>query len=119
MARTMFGGDGYMKITERAPESPATRAMAGAYDATISAVGLHAMTPGNVRREMGEIDRPVFVALGGRDMTGPAHLIGPDYVNCPDFTRYVIDGAGHHLFVVPEAPVLYARIAGWARNIAT
>jgi pimeloyl-ACP methyl ester carboxylesterase len=117
MARSMFGGDGYMPIRGRPSETPATSALAKAYSATVAPLGAHAMTPGNVRTEMAMLDRPAFLALGGRDMTGPAHLLAKDFEACPDLTVYVIAGAGHHLFVVREAPALYERIACWASGV--
>jgi pimeloyl-ACP methyl ester carboxylesterase len=116
MARKMFGADGYMLQKERPPETPSARALAEASGSLVTPVGVHAMTPGNVRKEMMTISCPVFLALGGRDMTGPAHLLGADYERCMDFTRYIIEGAGHHLFVAPEASALFDRIAHWARG---
>lgn len=118
MARHKFGGVGYMPIRARPPETPSARALSGAYSTSPSVIGMHAMTPGNVRTEIAQLDCPVFLALGERDMTGPPHLLSGDFEACPDLTTYVAKGAGHHLFLIPEAPALYARIAHWAGGIA-
>ena len=118
VARNKFGGLGYMPIRARPPGTPAARALAGAYSTSPSVIGMHAMTPGNVRTEIARLDCPVFLALGERDMTGPPHLLSGDFEACPDLTVYVAAGAGHHLFCIPEAPALYARIAHWASGIA-
>jgi pimeloyl-ACP methyl ester carboxylesterase len=117
MARSKFGGDGYMPIRARPPETPSARALAGAYSATPSVIGAHAMTPGNVAPEIAMLDCPVFLALGERDMTGPPHLLARDFEACRDLTIYVAAGAGHHLFLIPEAPALYGRIANWADGV--
>lgn len=113
MARQRFGGDGYMRTRERPIETPAARALKSAASVTVAAVGTHAMTPGNVRAELATLACPVFLSLGGRDMTGPPHLLSRDFEACPDLTVHVIADAGHHLFVIPTAPELYRRVVNW------
>jgi len=117
-ARGRFGGKAYAEPPVRYDDTPASRALRAVHDQVVMVVGVHAMTPGSVRRELGTVDVPVFLAVGDRDITGPPHLLAADYVACPDFTLIVLPTSGHHVFVAPTAPVMYRRVVNWIEGLA-
>jgi pimeloyl-ACP methyl ester carboxylesterase len=111
-ARAMFP-QAYSWNPERPASGPAARALRAVLAPKIAPVALQAMTPGNIAPELAVIDVPVFTAVGERDMLGPPHLLPSAYVACTDFSQIIVEGAGHHIFVVPAAKALFGRIAAW------
>ncbi|SNS27384.1 hypothetical protein SAMN06295912_103218 [Sphingomonas laterariae] len=116
-ARARFGDQPYLPAPVHDKDTPSGRALRQVMDRVLANVGTHAMMPGNVVRELGQLDVPVFLSVGDRDMTGPPHLMPRDYGNCPDFTLYVVRTSGHHVFVAPGADRLYGRILGWVDGL--
>lgn len=116
-ARARFGGEPYLPAPMQEKDTPAGRALRGVMNRVLANIGMHAMLPGNVARELGELDVPVFLSVGDRDMTGPPHLLPRDYASCPDFTLHVVPTAGHHVFVAPGAERLYRRVLGWVDGL--
>ncbi|WP_380878059.1 hypothetical protein ACFB49_15360 [Sphingomonas sp. DBB INV C78] len=116
-ARARFGDEPYLPAPVHDKDTPAGRALRGVMDRVLANVGMHAMLPGNVAKELGELDVPVFLSVGDRDMTGPPHLLPRDYLNCPDFTLYVVPTSGHHVFVAPDADRMYRRLIAWADGV--
>ncbi len=112
-ARATFGGQSYFDGPVREDSAPASQALRAVRSSTIALTAIQAMMPGNVAPELAMIDVPVFVAVGDRDMVGPPHLLGADYVASPDFTLHVVANAGHNVFVAPAARRLYDRIINW------
>lgn len=112
-ARARFGAEPYLPAPVQDKDTPAGRALRAVMNRVLANIGMHAMLPGNVARELSELDVPVFLSVGDRDMTGPPHLMPRDYKACPDFTLYVVPTSGHHVFVAPGAERLYGRIVGW------
>ncbi|ARS25895.1 alpha/beta hydrolase [Sphingomonas sp. KC8] len=112
-ARARFGAEPYLPAPVQDKDTPAGRALRAVMNHVLANIGMHAMLPGNVARELGELDVPVFLSVGDRDMTGPPHLMPRDYKACPDFTLYVVPTSGHHVFVAPGVERLYGRIVGW------
>lgn len=116
-SRRRFGGAAYVDIPVAAKDSPASRALAAVQDHVLANIAVHAMTPGNVSREIAALDVSVFIGVGERDITGPAHMMAQDYENCPHLTLQVVKGAGHHPFITPDAALLHRRIANWLQAI--
>ncbi|WP_157218049.1 alpha/beta fold hydrolase [Flavisphingomonas formosensis] len=116
-ARDRSGGQAYVEPPVRYDDTPASRALRAVHDRVVMAVGVHAMTPGSVRQELGGVDVPVFLAVGDRDITGPPHLLASDYRACPDFTLIVLPTSGHHVFVAPTAPAMYRRVVNWIEGL--
>ena len=112
-ARAAFGGLSYFEVPPRENDTPVGRALRAAHAPTLALTAIQAMMPGNIAPELAMIDVPVFVAVGDRDMVGPPHRLGADYVACPDFTLHVVPDAGHNIFVAPAARRLYDRIVNW------
>ena len=76
-------------------------------------VALQAMTPGNIAPELGQIDVPVMLAVGERDMTGPPHNIPANFTACRDLCLHVVPTSGHHIFLAATAPQFYERAERW------
>jgi pimeloyl-ACP methyl ester carboxylesterase len=117
-ARAKFAGQSYFETPTRDADTPAGRALRAVHDRVIAVLAIQAMTPGSVARELAAIEVPVFLAVGERDMTGPAHRLAADYVACRDFTLYVVPNSGHHVFVSSGAPRLYGRVLNWLGSTA-
>lgn len=116
-ARARFGTEPYLPAPVHDKDTPSGRALRRVMNRVLANVGMHAMLPGNVAKELGELDVPVFLSVGDRDMTGPPHLLPRDYVNCPDLTLYVVPTSGHHVFVAPGAARLFHRLKGWVSGL--
>jgi pimeloyl-ACP methyl ester carboxylesterase len=80
----------------------------------LALVGLSSMLPGSMAPGIGEIDIPVFVGVGSRDITGPPHEIPAAFTSSRDVTLFVLDGAGHNHNVHPHRELLWDRLARWA-----
>jgi len=98
-------------------DTPAALAMRAVHDHVVSAVAMQAMAPGNVAAELARITVPVFMAAGDRDMTGLPHLLPAAAVACPDLALHVVQGSGHHVFVVADAGRLYRRLVEWLKFV--
>jgi pimeloyl-ACP methyl ester carboxylesterase len=79
---------------------------------------LQSMLPGNIAPQAAAIDVPVFLAVGDRDIAGPPETIPAAFTSAPGVKLYVMPDAGHHPFIAPSAPLLYAELAAWASNAA-
>ena len=79
--------------------------------------GVFSMVPGSSGPESAEVDVPVFLALGDRDMAGPPHLIPANYPASPDVTLVVLPATGHAHFLFPSRRHLFERVTGWCEAI--
>jgi pimeloyl-ACP methyl ester carboxylesterase len=64
--------------------------------------------------EMAELEVPVFLGFGERDITGPARDTANALVSCRDITLYELPAAGHNHNVAPNRVDLWDRFARWA-----
>lgn len=83
----------------------------------IAVVGLTSMVSGSVAAEMAAVEVPVFLGIGERDITGPAHAIPAAYSSAPEVLLYVLPGAGHNHNVAPNRVLLWNRLATWIRTL--
>ncbi|WP_170304693.1 alpha/beta hydrolase [Croceicoccus estronivorus] len=118
LARARFADSGYIPTIARDSDKAAARALLAVHDTLVANLGQFAILPGNVRKELAAIDVPVMVAVGDRDMTGPPHLLAQRYENAHDFTLYVLETSGHHLFVASSAAQFFTRTAHWLDGVA-
>lgn len=118
LARARFGAEPYLPAPVHDKDTPAGRALKQVLNRVLANIGMHAMLPGNVAKELGELDVPVFLSVGERDMTGPPHLMPRDYARCHDLTLHVVPTSGHHVFVAPGADRLFRRLAHWVDGLA-
>ena len=83
----------------------------------IAVVGLTSMVSGSIAPEMAAVDVPVFLGIGERDITGPAHAIPAAFPAAPEVLLYVLPGAGHNHNVAPNRELLWDRVATWLRTL--
>ncbi|HSV80648.1 MAG TPA: alpha/beta hydrolase [Ramlibacter sp.] len=75
------------------------------------------MLPANVGPEAAEIDVPLFLGLGERDMAGPTHQIPAAFGKSRDVTLHIVREAGHSHFLFPGRDGLFERLSLWARAV--
>lgn len=76
------------------------------------------MLPGNVAPEAAQIDVPLFLGLGERDMAGPTHQIPAAFPASHDLTLQILPETGHSHFLFPSRVALFDRLASWADAVA-
>lgn len=75
------------------------------------------MVPGNVAPEAAQIDVPVLLAVGERDMAGPPQDIPKAFTSSPDVTLKILAEAGHSHFLFASRMALYDHVADWASSL--
>ena len=116
LARQRFNGQAYPDITFRPSLNKGGEPLRRVLDKVLSVVALQAMTPGNIVPELAQIDVPVMLAVGERDMTGPPHKIPANFTSCRDLTLHVVPTSGHHIFLAATAPQFYERAGRWLND---
>jgi pimeloyl-ACP methyl ester carboxylesterase len=79
----------------------------------LETAGLFSMIPGSSAPECAQIDTPVFLAVGDRDIAGPPHQIPADFPASGDVTLLVLPATGHCHFLFASRHRLFARAQGW------
>jgi pimeloyl-ACP methyl ester carboxylesterase len=125
LAKMMFGSAPY-PVIKPTPQSGAIfggkgadprggEAIKAVSDALLPVLAFQSMLPGNVLPEARQIQVPVFLGLGEKDMAGPPHEIPASFSASIDVTLYVMPGAGHSHFLFPIRLELFDRLADWAQ----
>jgi pimeloyl-ACP methyl ester carboxylesterase len=100
----------------RGEQPPEARTALGAASAPLLAlVGLTTMVPGASADVLAAIDVPVFLGVGGLDITGDPRAIPAGLPACDDVTLFVLAGSGHNHNVDVDRTRLWDRIAGWVQ----
>jgi pimeloyl-ACP methyl ester carboxylesterase len=107
--REIFGGGADPRAMN------ALRAVRDRLPATIS---MFALIPGSCAPEAEQIEVPLLLAVGDRDMCGPPHELPASFPGSSDVTLLRLANTGHSHFVFPSAPELFARLARWVESIA-
>jgi alpha-beta hydrolase superfamily lysophospholipase len=84
----------------------------------LALVGLTSMIPGAAVPVLAQIDVPVFVAHGSRDIAGSLHAVAALFRSSGDVTLYGLDDAGHNHNVAPTRAQLWDRLASWVTSLA-
>ena len=84
----------------------------------LALVGLSSMIPGASAPVLAQIDVPVFVAHGSRDIAGSLHAVPGIFPGTNDITLFMLDDAGHNHNVAPGREELWDRLGRWARALA-
>ncbi|MDR3419402.1 MAG: alpha/beta fold hydrolase [Nevskia sp.] len=93
-------------------------AIKAARDHMLALPAFMSMLPGNVAPEAAQIDVPLFLALGERDIAGPPHQIPAVFTASRDVSLHILPETGHSHFLFPARTGLFNRLAGWARLVA-
>ena len=75
--------------------------------------GLFSMIPGSSAPECSQIDTPVLLAVGDRDIAGPPHQIPANFPASRDVTLLVLPATGHCHFLFASRQRLFARAQDW------
>jgi pimeloyl-ACP methyl ester carboxylesterase len=118
LTRQHFHGQAYIDIAFRPAAANGGEPLRGVLDKVLALVAIQAMTPGNVALELAQIDVPVMLALGGRDMTGPPHQMPAHFASCCDLYLHVVPESGHHIFLAAAAPQFYERAGFWLSDFS-
>ncbi|HZP10856.1 MAG TPA: alpha/beta fold hydrolase [Nevskiaceae bacterium] len=94
-------------------------ALKAATDCLLPVTAYLSMLPNNVGPEAAQIDVPVFLGLGERDLAGSTHQIPAAFPRSRDVTLYIQPDAGHSHFLFPTRSDLFARFAAWAEWVAS
>jgi pimeloyl-ACP methyl ester carboxylesterase len=79
--------------------------------------GLFSMIPGSCAPECAQVKVPVFLAVGDRDIVGPARQIPADYGASPDISLLVLPSTGHAHFLFDSRRLLFRRVADWCEAV--
>ena len=98
-------------------EAKGIAALKAATDCLLPVTAFMSMLPGNVAPEAAEIDVPVFLGLGERDMAGPPHAIPAAFLMSRDVTLHILPETGHSHFLFPTRTELFDRLGVWAKSV--
>lgn len=101
-----------------AAESAGVAALKAAIDRILPVPAFLSMIPGNVLPEAQQIDVPVFIGVGERDMVGPPREIPASFSASRDITLLVLPETGHSHFLFASRHRLFDRLANWAQSIS-
>jgi len=101
-----------------AAEPRGVEAIKAARDRMLPVPAFLSMLPGNVAPEAAQIDVPLFLAVGERDIAGPPHQIPAAFTASSDVSLHIMAQSGHSHFLFPSRTGLFNRLAGWARLVA-
>jgi pimeloyl-ACP methyl ester carboxylesterase len=85
----------------------------------LALVGLSSMIPGASAPVLAQIDVPVIVAHGSRDIAGSLHAVPGIFPGSNDITLFALDDAGHNHNVAPTREQLWDRLGRWARGVSS
>ena len=94
-------------------------ALKAATDCLLPVPAFLSMILGNVASEAAQIEVPVFLGLGDRDMAGPPHEIPAAFPASRDVSLLVLPDTGHSHFLFASRTALFDRLAWWARGLAS
>lgn len=98
-------------------ESGVKQALVAARTNMAATVALMPLIPGSSVPECAQIDVPVFLVVGDRDMTGPPHEIPALFTGSPDIALRILTDTGHTHFASAARELLFARFAHWLHEI--
>ena len=102
-----------------AAEARGVEAIKAARDKMLPVTAFMSMLPGNVAPEAAQIEVPLFLALGERDIAGPPHQIPAAFTKSRDLSLHILPETGHSHFLFPARTGLFNRLGGWARLVAS
>lgn len=82
-------------------------------DRLLVAAGLFSMIPGACAPDCAEIDTPLFLCVGTRDIAGVPHTIPAAFPRSADIELLVLPDTAHCHFLFPTTAQLFERLARW------
>ncbi len=93
------------------------QAIKAARDVLLPSPAFMSMLSGNIAPEAAQIETPLFLGIGEKDIAGPPHQIPAAFSRSQDVTLYIQPGAGHSPFLFPSRIALYDRLDVWSRTV--
>jgi pimeloyl-ACP methyl ester carboxylesterase len=87
-------------------------------DRLLATVSMFAMIPGSSAPEAAQIDVPLLLVVGDRDMCGPPHQSPASFPGSSDVTLLCLPDTGHSHFVFSSVSTLFPRLALWVEAVA-
>lgn len=108
-SRELFAGDN--------ADRRGVEALKQARSHLLLSAGLFSMIPGSTSAECAQIDTPLLLCLGDRDIAGPPHQIPASFPASSDITLLVLPNTGHAHFLFDSRQRLFERVASWCEAI--
>jgi pimeloyl-ACP methyl ester carboxylesterase len=96
----------------------AMNALRAVQDRLLATVSMFALVPGSCAPEAAQIDVPLLLMVGDRDMCGPPHQLPASFPGSSDVTLLCLPDTGHSHFVFSSTSALFPRLALWADTVA-
>lgn len=75
--------------------------------------GMMSLIPGSIGPEMKDIQVPVFLGIGDRDLIENPHTVPAEFPACKDISLMVLPQTGHNHFLYPSYKKFFERMHGW------
>jgi pimeloyl-ACP methyl ester carboxylesterase len=98
---------------------PVRAALVACRSPLLALVGLSSMIPGATAPVLAQVDVPVFVAHGSRDIAGSLYAVPALFPASNDITVFALDDAGHNHNVAPTREQLWDRLGRWAHGVCS
>jgi pimeloyl-ACP methyl ester carboxylesterase len=108
-AKELFAGD--------SADRRGVEALQSARAGLLVTAGLFSMIPGSSVPECAQVETPVLLAVGERDIAGPPHQIPASFPASRDVTLLVLPATGHCHFLFDSRRRLFERAAAWCDAI--
>ncbi len=116
--RIRSSGNGAQIYGSASADPKGIAALKAATDCLLPVTAFMSMLPDNVAPEARQIEVPVFVGVGERDMTGDPAAIPAAFPKSSKVTLYVQPDAGHSHFLFPTRSDLFQHFGAWAEWVA-
>lgn len=90
-------------------------ALKSATDCLLPVPAFMSLLPGNVAPEAAQIEVPVYLGVGEKDMTGSPQDIAPAFPRSPSIHLEVLPDTGHSHFLFATRQQLFDGIANWVQ----
>lgn len=110
-------GNGAEIYGSQKAEPRGVAALKSATDCLLPVPAFLSLLPDNVGPEARQIEVPVYLGVGERDMTGPPQEIPACFPNSRSVTLDVYPETGHSHFLFPARQQLFRQLAAWAEQI--
>jgi pimeloyl-ACP methyl ester carboxylesterase len=107
--REIFGGGA---------DPRAMNALRAVRDRLLATLSMFVIIPGSSAPEAAQIDVPLLLVVGDRDMCGPPHQLPASFPASSDITLLCLPNTGHSHFVFSSTSALFPRLARWADTVA-
>lgn len=88
------------------------------FGATLPTCAVAMLSPGYIKAEAAEVDVPVFIGLGERDVATDPHREPAGFASSTDISLVICDRMAHMHNFASTRQELWDRVVGWCRSVA-